>query len=103
MSGEFLSEENNMNKHDVLVSCDDGCVIIKMSKLKWEGHDEYFLEAYLAGLYVSRGFLSEIFKRLRGAWFMLRGRDFLLYDIVMNEAKYKNLVDAMVELQNAEE
>jgi hypothetical protein len=64
------------------VSCNDGC---KMIKFEYSKEDNWLaIEAYISYFYAKQdGIWSTIKNRLKMIYYILTGKEFLLYDIIL--------------------
>lgn len=79
------------NKNSFTFKCQCGCGIIKIDKLDWEDVPERCLDiAYYALAYNDKqdGIFYTIWHRIKFAWQILRGKEFRLYDILIEDKEF---------------
>jgi hypothetical protein len=82
----------------IILPCDCGCGILKLTKFDDSdvSFDDmpYLFELYSSLFYEKQGnIFSLLWQRIKGAWFMLNGKEFHLYDIVVQKDKFKEFAD----------
>jgi hypothetical protein len=90
---------------EILIECDcaGGCSILKFADLDEDNESEdslFGIEHYATSFgYKQVGIFDTIWHRIRFAWYILRGKEFFLYDVVLdykNLLKLKSFVDTAV-------
>lgn len=96
----------NYDKHTdiIFVNCNCGCEeALQIKHYKYDDEikteDEYYLSLH-AGKFITeqRGVMGTIWRRIKAAWKMLRGKEYYLSDIVMTETEFKEFIDRLEEL-----
>ena len=84
-----MNNINNNNKF--LLDCDCGCSILKFTKEEWDGDTWFSLQYYISGIHTGESFFSKIAGRIKAAWFMLTGKEYLLYDVLLTKERFVEL------------
>lgn len=80
-----------MINQDVSVRCNCGCVVINVMKdSDYDGQRSfvYYLSAYESSFYSRQSKIKQYFKRL---WSAIIGKDYFLYEVVLDEDEYRKL------------
>ena len=98
----MIFKGNDKHTEVVIVNCNCGCdEAIQIKKLVYDvkDEDEYYL-SILAGEFGStqRGIFRTIGHRLKLAWKMLRGKEYLLTEIVMTKEELEEYKKVLGEL-----
>lgn len=98
----MIFKGNDKHTKVVIVNCNCGCdEAIQIKKLVYDvkDEDEYYL-SILAGEFGStqRGIFRTIGHRLKLAWKMLRGKEYLLTEIVMTKEELEEYKKVLGEL-----
>lgn len=98
----MIFKGNDKHTKVVIVNCNCGCdEAIQIKKLVYDvkDDDEYYL-SILAGEFGStqRGIFRTIGHRLKLAWKMLRGKEYLLTEIVMTKEELEEYKKVLEEL-----
>jgi hypothetical protein len=80
-----------MTEKTMILPCEAGCEILKLSKYDLDNDPEpYVLEVYFSAFYEKQNNLfTLLWQRIKGACFMLMGKEFFLYDLVISKEKFK--------------
>ena len=92
-----------MDKKEVYMSCDCGCGIMKFTKYE---EDSIGIEYYASSFYEKQyGVFNKLLHRIKIAWFMLIGKEFLLYDILVDidSKKVKEMAEFFEDIGNKED
>jgi hypothetical protein len=76
------------NKNSFLFKCYCGCGIIEFEKLDWEDSKERCLNiSYYGSVFYEKqgGVLWTIWHRIKFAWSILLGKEFRLYDVIVDD------------------
>lgn len=92
-----ITEADKMTKL-LLVNCNCGCdEAIQLKKLK-EYDDEYYLSLITSKFSAKQcGIFRTIGHRINLAWKMLRGKEYLLTEVVLNKEEFEHLKDILKE------
>lgn len=85
----------------VIVNCNCGCdEAIQIKKLVYDVNDDEYYLSILAGEFgaTQRGIFRTIGHRLKLAWKMLRGKEYLLTEIVMTKEELEEYKKVLEEL-----
>lgn len=73
----------------IIKRCDCGCGVLTLDKYSWpNGETEYGLSYHKAAFGVMQ---TPWWKRIKWAWYTLRGKDYWLFDIILSEADFQDL------------
>ena len=90
-------------KKDINISCNCGCGDGFSFTFRIEDDDEIdwvYLSTFTSGFYSMQCNLLTILKRrIRAAWFMLRGKEFYLHDIVLTKEQWNDFVNTVNEVK----
>lgn len=94
----------------IIVTCDCNCgqeIHIRKDIYKYNDKNdktiEYSISTRSSNWYTEQdGPIRVIVKRLKRAWFALRGKDYLYQDICLNEKEYIELLEGMKNLKDTE-
>lgn len=90
-------------KDNISVFCNCGCDDGFRIRFRFEGDDdlEYvYMNTITSGFAAHQtSFLRRMTRRIRAAWFMLRGKEFYLHDIVLTKEQWNDFVKAVNEVK----
>jgi len=83
--------------HKILIECDCGCSILNIAK---DDDDDFaYLNTYRADFFTEQdGFWDLFKKRIKSVWYAILGKDFYLYEIVLDKDKIEQLKKIVNEL-----
>lgn len=90
-----------MNK-DINVLCSCGCSDGFSIKFRFEYDDDdlVFISTLTSGFYSQQcSFINRIKRRIKAAWFMLRGKEFYLHEIVLTKEQWGEFVKTVNEVK----
>ncbi len=97
----FVGEDKDISI--VIVNCDCGCdeeLHIKRFKVDADTSPDYYLTLCGSKFYSKQiGIFRLIGHRLKNAWRILRGKEYLLCDINIKEEHIDKLIDALKEIR----
>lgn len=85
-----------MENKEFIISCDCGCGILKLVKYEMENPvpSDYVLEYYVSAFYENnRGVFHNFWHRIKGAVYLLLGKEFYLYDLLLQEDEFNKFKD----------
>jgi hypothetical protein len=87
-----------MTDKSFLFKCSCGCGILQFNF--WEDeYQELFISYYASSFYVHQDGLKDIiWNRIKGAWKMLLGKEYLLYDVCIHKNELQDFKDFVKEL-----
>jgi bifunctional N-acetylglucosamine-1-phosphate-uridyltransferase/glucosamine-1-phosphate-acetyltransferase GlmU-like protein len=79
------------------VNCDCGCGNGFLVQFLFDTDDDFIgISTVTSGFYSHQNkFWHRIFRRVRAAWFMLRGKEYYLHDIVLSKENWKRFVETV--------
>lgn len=82
-----------MNNHRLTVRCKDYCSVIEVDTEEMDGENGYILMNHYVSSFYSKSdsLLSNLWRRIEFAWFILIGKEYALYEIVIERDQYLNL------------
>ena len=90
-------------KKQVVVECDCGCSVLKVTKYDWEFDKDsvdYGISLYKDVFNCESTRLRDIIgKRLKNAWFTLMGKDYWLFDICLTQDQFGEFKKDINELE----
>lgn len=82
--------------HEIVTFCNCGCgdgFVVKF-RYSYDGHTYVYLETLTSGCAAKQGNIIQIIKsRIKAAWFMLVGKEYLLHDVMLDKHQWNKLVD----------
>ena len=81
--------------NNIIITCGCGCgdgfeIIFKYH----DEHDCVYLSTTTSGFYAMQdSFTKRLSRRIKAAWFMLRGKEFLLHEVIISKERWNNFVD----------
>ena len=83
--------------HDIEVRCDCGCHRGFHIHAKIEQDYGYAFMTTTASPFIEKqcGIFETIKNRIKAAWFMLIGKDYMLHDLMLNEEQWNEFVEAV--------
>lgn len=95
----MVFQETDKNESVIVFNCNCGCdeeIHIK----RFSGDDDYYLSIHESKFYSKQnGLFKTIKSRIKSAWRVLRGKDYLLCDLVLNKHEIKVLIEKLQEIQ----
>lgn len=93
----------------IQTECSCGCSTLKIEKIEnftdeeiidlnlpQEKQYDYSFQFYVSKFYSRQeGFVSTIKRRLKLLWYIIRGKDYLLEDLIFNEKQVKELIKGL--------
>lgn len=82
--------------HEIVTLCRCGCGDGFVVKFRYSCDDQMYiyLETVYSGFYAKQnGFFQAIKSRIKAAWFMLRGKEYLLHEIMLDKREWNRYVD----------
>ena len=90
-------------KDNISVFCNCGCDNGFRIRFRFEGDDdlEYVYMSTITSGFVAHQIwgLHRMIRRIRAAWFMLRGKEYLLHDIVLTKEQWNDFVKTVNEVK----
>lgn len=85
---------------DINILCTCGCGNgFQITFLLNEDEDFAYIDTLASGFYSGqRGIWKTIYNRIKAAWFMLRGKEYHLHEIVLSKEQWKEFVAAANEV-----
>ena len=82
--------------NEILIQCDCGTHLFKISTFD-DNDDTYYFEVWGSNFYTKQkeSLLKRFLHRLKLIWNAIRGKEYLLEDIVLNDKDYEELIDAL--------
>jgi hypothetical protein len=81
-----MGTENNIRTY---IPCDCTCSILEISD--WKDENESFISLYVDAYQEKGATISwTIKRRIKAAWHMLRGKEFLLYELCLPKEQLRN-------------
>lgn len=87
------------HKIEKIASCTCGCHLIKFEK--WTDDDDAFMQVYENNFYSKQD--SKISAYLKRLWSAIRGKEYLLYEIVLSHEDTIGLINALIEAAGGSE
>lgn len=82
--------------HEIVTFCNCGCgdgFVIKF-RHSYDGHTYVYLETLVSGHSAKQNdFFRSIKFRIKAAWFMLTGKEYLLHDVMLGKQQWNQFVD----------
>lgn len=86
-----------MNKKNIKIKCDCGCSILTIAHEKED--NIVYIEHYYNSFYGKQtGILTILKERLSMIWFIIRGKEFFLYDIIIQGDDIKEFKEYLKDL-----
>lgn len=85
-----------MIENNIIISCGCGCgdgfeIAFKCCD---DEYDCVYLSTTTSGFYAMQdSFARRMARRIKAAWFMLMGKEFLLHEVIVNKERWNNFVD----------
>lgn len=85
-----------MIENNIIICCGCGCgdgfeIAFKCCD---DGYDCAYLSTTTSGFYAMQdSFARRMARRIKAAWFMLMGKEFLLHEVIINKERWNNFVD----------
>jgi hypothetical protein len=77
------------NTVETYINCDCSCSILRI--LDWKSIDKSILSLYVSAFMEKQpSFFYKVKRRIKAAWCMLRGKEFLLYELYIGTEQLKN-------------
>lgn len=82
---------------EIKVECDCGCGNGLHVCIYGEDNDAYVSVTTTASVFFERqcGIFEKLMNRIKAAWFMLCGKEYLMHDIVLSYEQWNEFVDAV--------
>lgn len=116
MQGKVESEDKRVKQ--IIIGCECGCEqainIVRYTDISIDydveedketlKHSYDYYITMSAGLFYEkqRGIFSTISKRLKAAWYILRGKEYLMCDVNIKQAEINKLIKALEDIKNEE-
>lgn len=85
----------------IIISCNCGCELLKISDIDYKEDKCIYLEIFTSSFYEKQdGIFRTLIHRIKLAFYMLFGREFSLFDMIVDEKevkKLKNYLDKLLE------
>lgn len=85
-------------KHDINILCDCGCDDGFSFKFRFEYDDDdrVYISTLTSGFYAKQhGLFDKLKRRIKAAWFMLRGKEYYLHEIMLTKEQWNGFVEAV--------
>jgi hypothetical protein len=96
--------EKNDNWKEFNVKCECGCGELKFSRYEWNDKTvDYGISYWMPVFYGKQiRIFDTIVERVKNAWTMLRGRQFLLYDVCLSPSDWEKFKEEVNRLDKEE-
>jgi hypothetical protein len=81
-----------MDRKIFVIGCGCGCSKIEITKYPDDDDDDFIgiINYYGSTFYAKQSVIKDrIIERIKMLWFIFRGKDYLLYDLVFNQEEWK--------------
>ena len=90
-------------KKDINIFCNCGCGDGFTFTFRVEPDDEFdyvYFSTFTSVFYsMSRSFLNTLRRRIEAAWFMLRGKEFYLHEVILTKEQWSDFVKSVNEVK----
>jgi len=88
-----------MKTKNIFVRCEDHCGNLTIDRWDEDGFTEYFVSYNIPAFYAFQpGGWHEFKEKLKFFWFILTGKEYRLYELILHEDTFEEFVNAGKEL-----
>lgn len=86
---------------NILCNCGCGDVFTFTFMIEPDGEFDYvYLSSFTSMFYsIQHSFFKTLKRRIQAAWFMLRGKEFLLHEVILTKEQWNDFVKAVNEVK----
>lgn len=86
----------------VIISCNCGCGDGYSFQLSQEEEDIYCFSSCITSKFLAESKSRRIRQKLKMIWSIIRGKDYINHDVILNRAELKQLAEIFVAMSNRE-